>query len=327
MTKTIFQFLVLLTLLTLPVSAYSQEAYSQEKEEEGAPAAQNLSAGMVIDRIVATVDGEPLTLSDVRRHLIAVGRGETLDAAASKEEVRPSLNELIGITLLLREAEAEGIAVADDEISAYIGEIKRQNQVDAAGFEELLSAQGLNEKQYRQQVRSDILRARVMSARVRSKINVIDEDIQRYLEERPDLIPTVGSQRVEQVAMPSALMAEAPAREALEKVRERVIAGASMKEAAQTRYVDLGYLNPAELREELKSVVEGATVGELSEPIVLSSGVYLFRVSAVYAETSDIDSILKEEIRRELYERRFKEAVTEYVNVELPKKYHVEIKL
>ncbi len=316
------QFFLLLTILLSYSSASAAEEPKSEALGDAIP-----TTIQVIDRVVATVDGEPLTLSDVRRHLTALGQGETLPSLPSDEDVRGPLNELIGTTLLLREAEAEGIAVGDDEIAAYIEEIQRQNGVDAAGFTELLQRQGLTQEQYTEQVRSDILRARVMSAQVRSKINILDEDIKRYLAERPDLVPAVGSQRVEQVVIPFPIADRESAESRLSAIRAKVEQGASLREAGGELYLDLGYVIAEELKEDLQEVLEKAPPNELTEPIALSGGLYLFKVSPPYSEAGDIDSTTKEEIRRELYERRFKEAVKEYVNVELPKKYHVEIKL
>jgi hypothetical protein len=65
----------------------------------------------------------------------------------------------------------------------------------------------------------------------------------------------------------------------------------------------------------------------VSDVTVLSGGYSLFSVSAPRGAEGAVDEKLKEEIRRELYESKFKDAVKEYVNEELPKKYHVEIKL
>lgn len=327
MSKFLQQFFLILSIL---ISYSSATAAEEPKEDPLTAALQSTEAPQtirVIDRVVATVDGEPLTISDVRRHLSSLGQGESLPTRPTDEDVRGPLNELIGTTLLLREAEAEGIAVADDEIAAYIEEIKRQNGVDAEGFTELLKGQGLTPEQYAQQVRSDILRARVMSAQVRSKINILDEDIKRYLAERPDLVPSIGSQRVEQVVLPLSSMEREAAESRLAAIKARVEQGASLREAAGEYYVDLGYVVAEELKESLQEILKKAPENSLSEAVLMNGSLYLFKVSAPYSEAADIDASTKEEIRRELYERRFKEAVKEYVNTELPKKYHVEIKL
>ena len=122
----------------------------------------------------------------------ALGFAEPGQAAMVGEELEVSAH-LAGLDaverLLQREAQEAGISVSDEETQAYLDEIKRQNNVDDEGFEELLEKQGFTLDEYLTQVRRDIVRTRILSMRVRKMINIVPEDVERFLEDHPELRP------------------------------------------------------------------------------------------------------------------------------------------
>lgn len=313
--------------LALPFGVSAEE----ELEETSVPAESSESQpSAVIDMILASVDGEPLTFSDLQRYIRSKGGTPPEDIQSGDFEIRKQLRELVLRDLLTKEAKETGITVADDEISAYVEEIKRENDVDDAGFEELLQGRGLTLEEYYSQVRSDIVRARVISASVRSKFSVSDEDVLRYLDSRPELRPEKGMLHLHQASVlfrNSPEMSEEECYHAIQKIRESSVAGQDFREAAGQYYEDLGYLRVEDLREELQRAVEGLEVGEVSPIVTTDRGYLLLSVASQSSEDQPIDDTLKAQIRDEIYQTRFKEQVDKFLNEELPKKYHVELKL
>ncbi|MCB0322129.1 MAG: SurA N-terminal domain-containing protein [Bdellovibrionales bacterium] len=283
---------------------------------------------IVLDMVLATVDGEPLSASDLRRHILAQGGTPPESFLDPTPETQRYLRELVAERMLAKEAEDSGITVADDEIEAYIDEIKRQNQVDSDGFNSILANRGLTYDEYVAQVRNDIVRARVMAQKVRAKVNVLDVDVERYLKERPELLPEQGSVRLQQVFI--AANPQAEDRELLRArmglIRDRLTTGAPWQEIAGEYYTDLGYVDPSELRGEIRDAIRDLEPGAISDIVETPQGVYIFAATPA-GEGLTPDSKFKEEIRKELFEARFKEEVNQFLNTELPKKYHVEMKI
>ena len=291
----------------------------------------------VLDTLVAVVDGEPLTWSELKRYaaLQGGGQGEELEVATATDslKMRTLLRELILERVLDKEAEAIGISVGNDEIDAYIDEIKRQNGVDDAGFDELLAGRGISRAEYVKQIRNDILKNRVVSARVRAKVNIVDEDVQRFIEEHPDTVPAVGSVRLQEfkLAFENNISKEDVLKklsEAKDSIEESDRATAELfRASAGTNFRDLGYLRLADLKKEIREQVESLKVGAVSEPVELDNAAALFFLAEEVTEKEQLDSQLRAYIEEQIFKEKFNESLKNFLDKELPKRYHVEVML
>ncbi|MFN8388915.1 MAG: SurA N-terminal domain-containing protein [Bdellovibrionota bacterium] len=300
----------------------------QDKPKASSTAGEG--GGELVDMILASIDGEPLTMTDLKKYISTHGETAPKDLLNGSPEVRKYLRDMVIDELLSREAKTSGINVSDDEIQAYIDEIKRQNRVDEQGFLALLSTKGMSLDDYKIQVRSDILRTRILSSRVRSKINVLDEDVEKFIKEHPARLPDAGEVHLEQIVLKTEGLTDEQIEDLkskAEKERKEIVGGEKMSSVDEENYSDLGFMKPSDLRSELSSVVAKLSAGEVTPVIETESGLYLVRMKEAGNDTQSVDEDVKQSIRRELLEQRFKEAMDKFLNDELPKKYHVELKL
>lgn len=285
----------------------------------------------VLDMIIASIDGEPITLSDLERQLKVSGAGEMAKLVENREELNRRLRELVVAKLLEREADQMGVVVADEQINAYVEEIKRQNGVDDEEFEKLLKEKGLSLEDYRKQVKEDITRTRIVSMEVRSKVGVSDEDVMRYIEEHPDSLPARGQIRVKQILYKFEGVDSKEAFDALkaqaQSALERVKSGEDWGAVGADRYVDLGYIDIDELRPELGEALKNLKEGEVAELVQSSIGFHVLQLVSKKSDESVIDDELKSEIRDKLFRERFEEKLERFFTEELFKKYRVEIKM
>jgi parvulin-like peptidyl-prolyl isomerase len=284
----------------------------------------------VLDMVLASVDGEPLTMSDLKRYIAAHGDAVPSDLLDGSQEVRKHLKEMIIDQLVSKEAETSGISVTEDEVEAYIQEIRRQNGVDAEGFAELLRSRNISVADYKMQVRSDILRTRIMGVKIRPKVNVLEDEVRAYLEEHPDLQPKTGEIRVEQVLLKFPEGADDAAmtavKERAEEVRVAAADGKELSSLAKDDYTDLGFVSPDDLRPVLAEAVKDLGASQVAMTEEAGTGIYILKVGGD-REESEIDEGVRQTIRRELFENKMKAAVEKFFNDDLPKKYHVELKL
>jgi len=290
---------------------------------------------VMLDAVLASIDGDPLTLAELRRHMAAQGFEKSYDLEPDSPGLRQYLQDLVFYKLLNKEAEAIGISVSEEEVKAYIEEIKRQNSVDDKGFEELLSNRGVSREDYITQIKNDILKSRVVSARVRSKVNVLDEDVERFLNEHPELRPELGSVRLQQISIPfEAQSAESnnAVRQKLAEIRAKILSGESQilelfRKEGGSFFKDLGHVKVADLRKQLQDAVEGLTVGGLSEPVEIGATLNLFFLASKATATAPVDAVLRDEIKSQIFKQKFEQLLKAYIDHELPKRYHVELKL
>lgn len=283
----------------------------------------------VLDNVVAVVDGEPVTASELRAYIDERGSSD-LDQSAgqSGSSERKLLEDMLLVRMLEREAREIGVAVAEQEIDAYVEQIQRQNGVDEDGLTQLLGSQGLTLKQYRRQVRTDILRARVLALRVGNKINIVDEDINAFLEDNPGRLPESGGVHIEQLVFKfeSADDRETAAG-AARQAAEALASGADARRVAPERFLDLGLVEPDDLRSEFRRAIEGVADGAVAPVVETQDAFYVLRVKGRAESKEEIRKLFADQIKAELHERRFREASEKYLNESLPEKYNIEVKL
>lgn len=281
--------------------------------------------GELMDAVLAVVDGEPLTMGDLRQFIASHGEDAPKDILADRVGLKNAVKEMVTHELLQREAKSAGLAVSPEEVTAYIDEIKKQNGVDDAGFTTLLARKQLTLEGYRAQVTADILRTRIMSARVRAKVNITDDDIAKYLEAHPQRTPGEGEVHVLQATFRSG--SKELAEQQAEEFREKVEDGAEFAGTAGEAFTDLGFVHPGDLRDDLREAIEDLDPGEVSEAIVGEGAATVVMVASKQTADGQVDEKTKAEIRKQLFEERFKSALEKFLAEELPKKYHVEYKL
>ncbi len=306
--------------------------------------------GIVLDMVLASVDGEPLTVSDLRKYARSRGGDLPEDIHDGSFEVRKILRELVLQNLLQREAQAAGIEVSEEEVNAYVAEIMSQNEVDKEQFKKLLGERGIDYEQYIGQVRDDIIRARVVSAQIRARVNILDEDVARYLKKHPGTMPKPGMVWLHEIFVPTAGGQEGAARSEVHAMRGALLGGARWEAAGRDFYKNVGYVLVSELREEFQPVLEKIEIDEVSEVVSSTRGYHIFMISSrvpeegltldEVAEDDDedegkrsqslvqsIDPSLRDRIRDDVFKERYQAELDAFLNDELPKKYHVELKL
>ena len=107
----------------------------------------------VVNRIVASVDGDPITLYELNQY--ETKQQALLPNVQSLSE-KDALQALITEKLLAREIAARGIQVRDQDIDRYIDHIRQVNHLSEDQLKEALKQQGMEYGKYRQQVRSEI---------------------------------------------------------------------------------------------------------------------------------------------------------------------------
>ncbi|MCX8071898.1 MAG: peptidylprolyl isomerase [Candidatus Binatia bacterium] len=289
--------------------------------------------GERINAVLATVDGEPVTLYEVKRFAKTSLRLRQSTGLSEAELLRAVITDKI----VEREVQQKGIIVRDEDVDAYIRSVKERNRIDDRQLEEALKAQGLDMATYRKQVREDLARQQLLAREIRGKVTVTPEDVQRYLDEHKEEYIGPARVRIAHIFFPlppdaggdqvAATLARA------EEVRRQIADGLDFAVAAQ-RYSqdktgreggDLGWFKPGELVDELERAQEQLKVGEVSPPVRTRLGIHLIRVLAREQEGSVDRSVLEEEVRQKLYSQALEERFQRWLSEDLYKLHHVEI--
>jgi peptidyl-prolyl cis-trans isomerase SurA len=264
-------------------------------------------SGTVVNRIVALVDGDPITTLELRKFAASDPR---LQQAAATDEAG-LLEVLITQRVLAKEIQAQGIVVPDAEIDRSIASIRQRNKISDDQLDAALAQQGMTRERYRQQVREELERAQLINREIRGKVTVSPEEIDRYQRtqgnEKPadagasegasaDAEPTPqrrgGEMTVSHIVLqipPGASAEEIAAVEArAAAIHAQLEDGADFAEVAKRESEDgaakaggkLGTFKPGEMRDELDSAVADLDPGEYSDPVRSATGIHIVRLDA-----------------------------------------------
>jgi peptidyl-prolyl cis-trans isomerase SurA len=139
------------------------------------------------DYIVAVVNSEPITNSEVRSRMLRFAQqlAQQGQGVPPRDEfARQVLERLISEKAQLQVARENGLKIDDALVDQAELNIARQNQVDVAELRSRLAAEGITSSQFREELRDQLLLTRVRERELESKAKVSDLEVDRYLREQ-----------------------------------------------------------------------------------------------------------------------------------------------
>ncbi|RMF44211.1 MAG: hypothetical protein D6751_09375 [Deltaproteobacteria bacterium] len=279
----------------------------------------------VISKIAAVVNDDIITTyqleQEVAKMLARRARGEKIPAEQISTLRRTLLEKMIEETLLQQQIKALGLKVTDAEIDEAIHDVQRQNKLTEDQLKKALAAQGLTMKAYREKLRDQILRLKLVGRQVQSKVDVSDSDIREYFRAHIDDFREPPYVRLSNILIPIPEVADAArveaARQLAGKVVERLRSGESyaavldeLKAQGQGTGSDMGRFQEKELSREIARKLEGLNPGDYSDPLEKPNGFIIFRVDERVPGSIRNFDLVKAEIRQKLIdearEREFK---------------------
>lgn len=240
----------------------------------------------VIERVVATVNNEAIFLSDLRKRAVpflpqvAEAATETERMSRLKDLYDELLNYLIDEQLVRQLATSSGIRVTDADVDSAIENLRLQNNMTEEQFQEALDAQGFTKTQYRRDLKRQLTRLKVVNERVRSRVNVTEEEVRARYEERARGEGNEVRFRVSHLVVPvdegaSAIQVAAKRQEAV-SLRESLTPEDFNQTALEMGGGDLGWITRGDLPEDLERALLPLDAGEISDPVRGTKGFHIF---------------------------------------------------
>jgi len=137
-----------------------------------------------IDRIIAVVDREVITLGELQTRIKTVLQQlEKQNVALPPQDVlqKQVLERLIGDKLQLQLAAQTGLRVEDAQLDKTIERIADQNKLSMSDFRIELEKEGLNYRKFREDIRNEIILARLREREVENRVNVTEAEIENFM--------------------------------------------------------------------------------------------------------------------------------------------------
>ncbi len=283
----------------------------------------------VIDRIVAIVNDDIITLSDFNKYIVSLPK-QTVEI--NKDQ---ALNDLVEQMILTQEAAKLGITVTDAEIDRSIENVKGRLDMSDEQMNEMLNKQNLTTEQFRNQWRLQILSGKLVSTLVKGRIAVTDEEIKDLYKQYYGEIENADEVEIAHILISFDASEEQQALQKANKVAELAKSGSNFSKLV-SEYSDdtfskdkegvLGYFNKGELVSELEDVVSVTEVGKTSGPVKTISGFHIIKV--LDRNTLDESSVdqYREQLRQEIYKQKVTEELEKYI-AGIRENAYIEIKL
>jgi peptidyl-prolyl cis-trans isomerase SurA len=289
----------------------------------------------LINKILATVDGDPITVYQLKKFAATNLRARQLSGSMDQAAL---LDGLISDKLLEKEVSDKGIVVRDEDVDRYMETIKERNQLDDERLKEAIEKQGLTVETYRAQLREEIQKAQLMNREIRGKVNVTPEEVQRYYEAHISEYSTPARLQVAHILFH--LQPDAPADKVAavtakaEEVYGRLKKGADFAEMAKQYSEDptgqnggdLGWFKQGELLDSLEKAAQKLKVGEVSEPIRTPVGLHIVKLEAREGESHQALDEVADKIKEQLYNAALEERFQKWLTEDLRKRHHVEMR-
>jgi peptidyl-prolyl cis-trans isomerase SurA len=139
------------------------------------------------DFIVALVNSEPVTNSEVRQRLLRVEQQIAQEGTAMPARdvlVREVLEQIINERAQTQQASELGITVDEAAVTQAEQAIAAQNQLSPDELRRRLAAEGIDINRFRNNLRNQILLQRVQERQVDSRVRVTDADIDDFIREQ-----------------------------------------------------------------------------------------------------------------------------------------------
>ncbi|UCG52621.1 MAG: peptidylprolyl isomerase [Candidatus Latescibacterota bacterium] len=267
---------------------------------------------ILVDRVVAVVEDEPILQSDVdqavKQFLIQRGLTNLGDAEAA-DLWTEALEELIGNKLVLAKASRLGITVSFAEVQKAVERAIEENKRVLGGgdaFNRQLEMEGLTleglQKLYREQIQNRMLVERVLAREIdREAVEITEEDLKDAFEKRKNdfpMRPDVVHLATIYLGLESSGKARAKALSEIEKLQDRILGGEDFAELAKEYSEDpsaetggnLGKLKLEDLgNQEFAAAAAALAIGEVSDPVLTPFGYHLIQVIGADEASGEVE--------------------------------------
>ena len=301
-----------------------------------------LAQARTIDRVVAVVNDEIILDSELEEFAAPLLKApldlDTPDGASAFDALKKkSLDRLIDTRLIGQQAKELNLKVSTEEVDRAVDEIKKQNKIEDADFEEALKSQGFTLEGYRKNLSRQLLDMKVVNTAVRGRVLVSDDEIRTAYNQsdRQNAGERLAHLREIVILVPkTATAAEVGKKQALAaKVVAAANTGKDFVELAKaysesdTRADggDLGFVQAGNLVEALGEVVTQMDPGDVRGPVRTQVGWSVLQLVEWKAGNLRPFDEVKDQLRKQLYDQQVEKATNAWVK-ELRRKAHVDVR-
>lgn len=299
----------------------------------------SIHAVVLLDRVVAVVNQEVITWSDLYRAMEFEASDKMRELKGDekrkifKENEAVFLENLIDLRLQLQAARQSGIDATSEDINEAINDLKKKYSLDDNKFVESLKREGFTLEEYKEKLAEQIILGRIVSQQVRSKIVVSESDIEKHMAENKDIL--IGeAYRIRQIFFkkPGDSSLKKATEEKVNEVLKRLRDGEDFSSLAKIYSEDpsrkaggdLGFIRKSHMAKEFIEVISQMKTGDVSQPFWTDRGLHIIKLEEKSERQTEAE--LKEAVKNKLLEKQFSAKYKSWLR-DLRENAYIEIRL
>lgn len=263
----------------------------------------------VVDRIVAIVNEDIITLTELNTALRPYI--DKIDSAGytgdQKEKIlfklrTDMLSRMVDRKLTDQEVKKFNITVTDKEIDAAIERLKQAQLMTQEDLETALEKDGMTFADYREKMRLEIMRPKLINYSVKSKVIVTDKDVAAYYAEHQAEYAGVRKFRLSNILVSDESAAETVWNRLEAGEDFKVLAGELSKAPNAAEGGALGSFALDTLSDQLKVAIGKLEPGQYTNVIPTDQGFQIFFLDEIVESKGNALDEVKDEIQKKLYD-------------------------
>lgn len=278
------------------------------------------AAGDVVDRIVAIVNDDIISLYELnqafkpyRDKIRAMGYSLENERKMLFQVREELLNQLVSQKLTDQEIARLQITVDEAEVDAAIERFKQISYKTDETLRESLKLDGLTMEDYRREIKNQLLRNRLMTIEVKSRIVITQEEIRQYYEKHAEAFAGTRSYHLRNIIMrvPEGASEDekAAVRRRMEAVLDKLMQGRPFDDLARVYSEsslaaeggDLGFFRLDEIAPQLREALKDLKAGQHTGVIDTEQGYQVFWVEEIRHAAGKSLAEAAPEIEEKLY--------------------------
>lgn len=281
----------------------------------------------LVDGIAAQVGSDVVLVSEVL--LMAEPAEKAMrEKGAPESEIAKlradALERVIEWRLIEQVVRKSELYASDEEIDQTIEAIAGENKLTPEQLRASVESHGMSYDDYREQIKQEIERRKVVQAMVASRVRVEDDEVEKLYAQRFSEQPEGGNAvHVRQILVTYGKQVgrdSATACQMASAARDRIAGGESFEsvasqvsEVAPQRGGDIGWIHEEDLASWMASVLNALPEGGSSDVVELPFGCTVLQLVERKVFTPITFEEAKPRLRQELFEQRMDEAYQEWM--------------
>jgi len=251
----------------------------------------NSATAAVVSRIAAVVNKDIITTYQLDQKLQEqLAKRDKQPSPAQLGALRQELlSRMIEETLVQQRIRNLGLRVSDEEIETALLDVQKKNNLTRAELEEAVLVQGMEFEAYRDNLRQQILRYKLIGEEVRSQVDVPEREVVDYYRAHLEDYRQAPEVRLSAITFPVSEKASEQERQKILSIAGEALlrlqagedfnqVGASYSATYGAVASELGSFPYADLVPEFVTAIDGVADGQVSDPVMAAGGVHLLRV-------------------------------------------------